>query len=92
MYRHPDLDAYDAVHSVPVAVTLRLRDGRELVRRVDTARGYPENPLSDEELLAKFKECAGLALPRRRAEDLAEAVLRLDELADVNQLTELLRA
>lgn len=92
MYRHPDLDAYDAVHSVPAAVTLRLRDGRELVRRVDTARGYPENPLSDEELLAKFKECAGLALPRRRAEDLAEAVLRLDELADVNQLTELLRA
>jgi 2-methylcitrate dehydratase PrpD len=42
-------------------VTVRLRDGREWSERADGARGYPGR-LSEEELAAKFEDCAGRAL------------------------------
>jgi 2-methylcitrate dehydratase PrpD len=42
-------------------VTVRLRDGREWSEHADGARGYPGR-LSDEELSAKFEDCAARAL------------------------------
>ena len=42
-------------------VTVRLRDGREWSEHADGARGYPGR-LSDEELSAKFQDCAARAL------------------------------
>lgn len=41
------------------SVTLRLFDGRELVRRIGAARGMPGDPISDQELCAKFVSNAG---------------------------------
>ena len=42
-------------------VTVRLRDGREWSQHADGARGYPGR-LTDEELSAKFEDCAARAL------------------------------
>ena len=39
-------------------VHVRLRDGRVLTQEADGARGYPEQPASDDELDAKFMACA----------------------------------
>ena len=55
------------------SVTVELKDGRLLSKRVDYPKGEPENPISDEELRAKFRslaDCGGLS---RAA---AEEVLR----------------
>jgi 2-methylcitrate dehydratase PrpD len=72
------------------AVTLVLRDGRKLTSGAVGARGGPENPLSEAEVLAKFRHFAGPALGSQRARALEDAVRRLvepsAEFADVIHL------
>ncbi len=43
------------------SLTLRLTDGRTLTHAISEARGAPASPLSDEDLIAKFTECAAHA-------------------------------
>ena len=45
-------------------VTIRLKDGRVLVREVTIARGTPDRPLSDLEIVAKVEALAGAVYPR----------------------------
>jgi 2-methylcitrate dehydratase PrpD len=64
-YRDPSLDArYPA--QWPAEVTIELREGGELQRRVDYPRGDPENPLSPEELRDKLAGLAAQAAPAAR--------------------------
>lgn len=54
-----------------------------------SAKGHPDNPLSDKELLAKFE--ANLRYARvkdTRAMELAEAILSIDSLSDVQPLAD----
>ncbi len=51
------------------------------------ARGHPDQPLSDESLLAKFLSCASLAIPRGVAESIAAEIEHLEEIPDVRVLT-----
>jgi 2-methylcitrate dehydratase PrpD len=54
--------AFDSAAPLSQArVTVRLRDGREWSEHADGARGYPGR-LSDEELSAKFADCASRTL------------------------------
>ena len=68
-------------------VTVHLRDGRTFVHTANGARGYPEQPASDEELTTKFRSCAGSVLSRDRTERALLALQTLDDLDDVRQLT-----
>ena len=57
----PDLaDAYPRRR--PARVTVTLNDGRVLERFQPTRKGDPDDPLSDDELSAKFLELAGPAM------------------------------
>jgi 2-methylcitrate dehydratase PrpD len=56
--------------------------------RIDTPRGDPRNPLTWEQLAAKFSDCAGLVLPADKVERALEAVERLQELPNVSDLTD----
>ncbi len=49
-------------------VTVRLRDGREWSQHADGARGYPGR-LTEEELSAKFADCAARTLGPSAARD-----------------------
>ena len=60
-------------------VTVVLRDGRRLRSGTLNARGGPEQPLSEREIVAKFRDYASPALGSRRARDLERAVLELPE-------------
>jgi 2-methylcitrate dehydratase PrpD len=60
-------------------VTVVLRDGRRLASGPRNARGGPENPISEDEVRAKFRDYAGTALGRNRAQAIEEAVRRLAE-------------
>lgn len=67
--RAPDLstDEMRAKYPESIRLTLTLRDGRTASGFCGAARGMPERPLSDEELLEKFRAAgayAGLSLPR----------------------------
>ena len=61
-------------------VTLTLRDGAVLERHQPTRKGDPDAPLSDDELLAKFRELADPAIGAQPAERLAAAILRGHDL------------
>ncbi len=72
-------------------IEVRTRDGRTLGRRVPAARGTPENPMTADEVRAKYHALVDPVLPARRAERLRVLVEGLDRLADVRTLGRLLR-
>ncbi|UOZ03189.1 MmgE/PrpD family protein [Amycolatopsis sp. WQ 127309] len=78
-------------HQFPAVLRVRLRDGRELEERVDANRGGPQNPLSAEELATKFRLNAARVLPTEVSTRVTELTYGLAELADLGELTALLR-
>lgn len=70
-------------------LAIELADGRRVGSRLAQARGAPGNPLSDEELIDKFVDCAMRAarpLTRESARSLATEILTLEECPDVGRL------
>ena len=61
----PDLDGGFPARR-PGRVSVRLRDGRTLVKQVDYPKGDPRNPLTDEEIAQKFRRLASMALSPRQ--------------------------
>jgi 2-methylcitrate dehydratase PrpD len=98
--RRPDLTALlDRVRPVNrddsddvVEVRLTDRAGRTHARRVRYARGDPRGgePLSWDELLIKYRDCAGTALAAPALERSATLVADLDSRADLVELVELI--
>ena len=68
-------------------VRISLRDGRMLTASATGARGYPDNPASDDELAAKFLTCARAVVPASAAEHALDLLRRLESLPDVRELT-----
>jgi 2-methylcitrate dehydratase PrpD len=66
MVVHPEQTTRDCLPRRFSEVTVTLTDGRRLQRRVQHARGQPQNPLTDGELEAKFRDCAARALDADR--------------------------
>jgi 2-methylcitrate dehydratase PrpD len=68
----------------PARVKLALNDGRVIEARSDTIKGSPQEPMSEDELLAKFRDCLafGLGATRADADKLADVVMKLDTAED----------
>ena len=62
------------------------------MKRVEHAKGQPQNPLTDAELETKFRDCAARALPGDQVDGLLAAVRELEAVADVSALGRRLRA
>jgi 2-methylcitrate dehydratase PrpD len=73
-----------------VAVT--TRDGAVHRARVDVPHGAPTDPVTDDELVAKFHALADRVTSSGRAEAIKRAVIGLEDLDDVNYLVDLLAA
>ena len=71
----------DSVH-----VVITMTDGTAVEAYVEHATGSPENPMSDEVLLAKFSALAGDIIGARQADDLQAAVWGLDDADDVGHV------
>jgi 2-methylcitrate dehydratase PrpD len=67
----------------PGGVRVALADGSSFEGDLPHQRGGPENPLTADEVRAKFRENAALALPQAAVVALEDAVLRLDEHDDL---------
>jgi 2-methylcitrate dehydratase PrpD len=72
-------------------VTLRLTDGRELTAMQPLPRSHWRYPLARDEWLGKFRRNAAYVLDEPRAEQVRERIEKLEQVANVRQLTELLR-
>ena len=67
-------------------VTIRTTDGRSYNARVDIPRGDPALPLTDDELLAKYRDCGRSRLSPDDLERSVELVLGLERVADIGTL------
>ena len=70
-------------------MSVRLADGRVLEERVSAARGTPDNPLTRDELDAKFRRLAEVVLPAARVTELVAALTGLGDLPDMAELAAL---
>jgi 2-methylcitrate dehydratase PrpD len=73
-------------------VTIRTTDGRSYSARVDIPRGDPALPLTDDELLAKYRDCAHAQLRPDGIERSVGLVLGLERVADIGTLMAALRS
>jgi len=90
MFVHPEQTTRESLPNKFSEVTIKLTDGRTLVRRVDQAKGQPRNPLTEAQLEVKFRDAAGRVLPADRVEKLLGAVQKLEAAADVRPIARLM--
>lgn len=87
---HPEAEAagFDKMTTI---IEIELDDGSLVKGRADFGKGSPANPMSDEELSEKFRQCAAWGgLDRERTKAVLDLVWRIEELSDVTELTRLL--
>jgi 2-methylcitrate dehydratase PrpD len=88
---HPEAEAagFDKMTTI---VEVELDDGSVVRGRADFGKGSPANPMTDEELAEKFRQCAAWGgLDAKRARAALELAWRIEELPDVGELAESLR-
>ncbi len=88
---HPAAEAagYDKMTTF---IDIDLADGRSVGGRADFGKGSPAHPMTDEEVAAKFHECAAWGgLATDAAEEIVQLVAGLDKVRDITLLTRLLR-
>ncbi len=71
--------------------TLTTGDGRTFTKTVDHAKGSPLNPLSDDELVAKFRANAGGVLDKAAQDRVIEATWDFDNCRDLGGYLKLLK-
>jgi 2-methylcitrate dehydratase PrpD len=71
------------------AVRVTLTDGRVIEEVEEYNRGSAENPMTDEELRAKFDDNASGFLPAAERDALASTIARTEQLPDVRELLNL---
>jgi 2-methylcitrate dehydratase len=75
-----------------VAVTITTTDGRSFDAQLDYPKGDPRNPLTDQEVEAKFDALAEPVLDAATRRRLKDAVWNLDQLEQASDLMALTRA
>jgi 2-methylcitrate dehydratase PrpD len=81
---------YDKMTSI---VKIDMKDGRTISGRADFAKGSPSDPMSFEDVAAKFEDCAKFAKwPSAKSNQIIGHVRKLEDLPDVRTLTALLTA
>ncbi|HTL60754.1 MAG TPA: MmgE/PrpD family protein [Nitrospira sp.] len=81
--RYPD--------TMPTRITVRTREGRTYTKHKDLPLGHPGNPMSDQEVEAKFRGLAARRLGRTNADRLIGLIWKLDRLTDAAVLMPLMR-
>jgi 2-methylcitrate dehydratase PrpD len=69
-------------------VKVRLYDGRQYCVSVRKPKGDYELPLTDEEIVSKYRDCAGAVLPKNQVEKSLELILNLEQLEHTNELAD----
>jgi 2-methylcitrate dehydratase PrpD len=87
-YEVKDYPTYPA--AFPGGVRIRTRDGKTVEADFPYQQGGPENPMTAEDVRAKFRENALLALSAEAADALENVVLALDEQESARKVFPLL--
>jgi len=89
---HPEAERA-GYNKMTTILEIHLKDGRTISGRADFGKGSPANPMSFDEVAAKFLDCASFARwPAGKARSIVETIRHLEDLPDVRTLTALCRA
>jgi 2-methylcitrate dehydratase PrpD len=78
----PPLDGGD-IEKAPVTVSLGMDDGRELTCTKHVTPGSPDDPLTDSDLIGKWKDCVGLLRGGSFMESTPRQLLEMGDRADL---------
>jgi len=85
----PEIDAmFPGVKRARVTITTQA--GESHSAQVDHAKGSPENPMSDEEVVAKFRANAAGVLDPQQQDKVVDLTWHLDELENIGDYLDLL--
>lgn len=79
--------------TTPTETEIKTKDGKSYSLRVDMPRGHHQNPLSLEEIIAKFKDCATYSkkqFTNAEVEQLINYFLNLERVKDIREITSIL--
>jgi 2-methylcitrate dehydratase PrpD len=72
-------------------VTVELKDGTRFTHTASIAKGHPENPITEAEVMEKFSSNVKGALEDARRDALMSAVRRLESVNNVRDIVDLLK-
>lgn len=81
-------DMFPGVKRARVSITTNA--GETHTAQVDHAKGSPNNPMSDEEIVSKFRANAEGVLDKARQDEVIDATWRFDELENIEEYMRLL--
>jgi 2-methylcitrate dehydratase len=87
--RNPELSA-QYPEATPSEISIELKAGKVIQRKVTHARGHPKNPMTDAEVGAKFRALAAPILTEKRGNQILARLWRLEEISDIGSLLSLL--
>jgi 2-methylcitrate dehydratase PrpD len=71
-------------------VTVELKNGTRFNHTARSAKGDPRNPMSEEEVLEKFRSNARSVISEKQSEELLDAMKGLEKLDNVGKIVDLL--
>jgi 2-methylcitrate dehydratase len=71
---------------IPNHITVTMKGAKKVDKRVDFPRGHAENPMTDDEVVAKFKKLAAGVVAEATATRIIDRCMHLDELKDLSEL------
>jgi len=74
----------------PASVTITTKNGNSHATKIEYPKGDPENPLSWEELIDKFKYLVDPVFSTQKAEEIINAVRSLDKGSDITEFAAIL--
>ena len=78
--------------SSKVRILVKTRDGRSLETMYFPPKGTPENPMTEEELMEKYRECSGWGgVDRERIEVSMKMLMEMEKMNDVGDLMRLMK-
>jgi aconitate decarboxylase len=89
--RDPQREQQGRDHARGARVEVKLKDGRTVSKTVDFFIGSHHRPLSNEQVLAKFRKLARNTLPLSACDRIEELVWSVDRLDSVVELSRVLR-
>lgn len=71
---------------IPNRITVRTRDGGSSTKLVEHPRGHAGNPMTDDEVEAKFRKQAEGRLPKATQDNILKRLWNLEQISDVGEL------
>ncbi len=84
----PELDKVYPEKGIPNIVTVKLKSGKTYQSRVDAPRGHALNPMSDEDVVAKFYQLAEPLLGENGCAEALDVFWNLDHLDELSPIFE----